>query len=140
METTTSISIVCSDAKEPVQVSIPKNVWEACNTRDVPISFSTKALHHFAELIKIFPADGHITKSRCCRGECMQRMFQYLREHVWTAEHETEFYELVQCANHFGLDVLEYVLVAFLQDQFKVHHYHMSEEQAMATFPTTKKT
>lgn len=59
----------------------------------------------------------------------------YLLKHVWTKESERELYNLMALATHFACNLMEFALCAFLQDRFKVHIYHLSEEQAKKTFP-----
>jgi len=132
--TTVSVSVACADSKRTVIMQ--KNVWEAApeQTEIDCKQFSSQIVDRFLDLIQLFPKDIPITKGRC-RGEWVQGMFAYLLKHVWTRDNERDWYELIHIAIQFRLEAMEYILICFLQEQFKTCHYHMSEQQAMEAFP-----
>jgi hypothetical protein len=135
VETKVSVSITCADSK--LTAVLQRNVWEAAHeqTEIDCRQFSSQIVGRFLDLIQLFPKDIPITKARC-RGEWIQAMFAYLHKHIWTCDGERDWYELVHLATQFRLEAMEYILVRFLQEQFKTQHYHMSEQQAMDIFPS----
>jgi len=116
-------------------VELPKNVAAGCSklTPKIMCPYATlETIGFLKNLILLFPAQQIWS---VLYYKPIKAISVYLQEQLWTKTKEIEFWNLVCLARELGCDLLEHILMRFVQDQCKVHANHFSAKDVFTSFP-----